>query len=108
MRVLVVEDEPGVAQFIVQGLTESGYAVDVARDGQSGLEYSLAADYDLIVLDIMLPKMSGLEMLHEIRELGKKTPVLLLTARDSVDDRVQGLDSLNCWPVFELCCAVLH
>lgn len=92
MRVLVVEDEPGVAQFIVQGLTESGYAVDVARDGQSGLEYSLAADYDLIVLDIMLPKMSGLEMLHEIRELGKKTPVLLLTARDSIDDRVQGLD----------------
>jgi heavy metal response regulator len=92
MRVLVVEDEPGVAQFVEQGLTESGYATDVARDGQSGLEYTLAADYDLIVLDIMLPKMSGLEMLREIRELGKKTPVLLLTARDTIDDRVQGLD----------------
>ena len=92
MRVLVVEDEPGVAKFVEQGLNESGYATDVARDGQSGLEYALAADYDLIVLDIMLPKMSGLEMLREIRELGKKTPVLLLTARDTIDDRVQGLD----------------
>lgn len=72
MRILVVEDEPGVAQFVTQGLTESGYAVDVARDGQIGLDYALAADYDLIVLDIMLPKMSGLEMLREIREQGKK------------------------------------
>jgi len=92
MRVLVVEDEPGVAQFVEQGLTESGYAVDIAREGQDGLDYALAADYDLIVLDIMLPKMSGLELLHEIREHGKKTPVLLLTARNSIDDRVQGLD----------------
>ena len=92
MRILVVEDEPGVAQFVEQGLTESGYAVDIARDGQDGLDYALAADYDLILLDIMLPKMSGLGILREIRKQGKKAPVLLLTARDTIDDRVQGLD----------------
>ena len=93
MRILVVEDEPGVAQFVEQGLTESGYAIDVARDGQDGLEYALNANYDMIILDIMLPKIGGLEMLREIRDQGIKTPVLLLTARDTVDDRVQGLDS---------------
>jgi len=93
VRILIVEDEPGVAQFIEQGLLESGYAIDVARDGQDGLEYALAANYDLIVLDIMLPKIGGLEMLREIREQGIKIPVILLTARDTVDDRVQGLDS---------------
>ena len=93
MRILVVEDEPGVAQFVTQGLTEAGYAVDVARDGLDGLDYALVAEYDLIVLDIMLPKMNGLEMLREIRNQQVKTPVLLLTARDAVDDRVSGLDS---------------
>jgi len=93
MRILVVEDEPGVAQFIRQGLTEAGYAVDVAREGREGLEYTFAADYDVIVLDIMLPKMNGLEVLREIRNQGGKTPVLLLTARDGVDDRVRGLDT---------------
>lgn len=93
MRILVVEDEPGVAQFVEQGLTESGYAIDMARDGQDGLEYALDANYDMIILDIMLPKTGGLEMLREIRDQGIKTPVLLLTARDTVDDRVQGLDS---------------
>jgi len=93
MRILVVEDEPGVAQFVTQGLTEAGYAVDVARDGLDGLDYALVAEYDLIVLDIMLPKMTGLEMLREIRNQQVKTPVLLLTARDAVDDRVSGLDS---------------
>ena len=93
MRVLVVEDEPGVAQFIRQGLTEAGYAVDVAREGREGLEYTFAAEYDVIVLDIMLPIMNGLEVLHKIRNQGLKTPVLLLTARDGVDDRVRGLDT---------------
>jgi len=93
MHILVVEDELGVSQFIEQGLTESGYAVDVARDGQVGLEYALASQYDLILLDIMLPKVDGLALLHEIRSQGEKTPVLLLTARDTVDDRVRGLDS---------------
>jgi heavy metal response regulator len=93
MRILVVEDEPGVARFLEQGLVESGYAVDVARDGQEGLEYALAAGYDAIVLDIMLPKMDGLRMIYEVRNQHVKTPVLLLTARDGVDDRVRGLDS---------------
>jgi heavy metal response regulator len=92
MRILVVEDEAGVAGFIEQGLTEAGYAVDVARNGPDGLEYALAFAYDAMLLDIMLPKMNGLEVLREMRNQRVKTPVLLLTARDGVDDRVQGLD----------------
>ena len=92
MRILIVEDEAGVAGFVAQGLTEAGYAVDVARDGSEGLEYALAFEYDVIVLDIMLPKMNGLDMLREIREKRVKAPVLLLTARDELDDRVRGLD----------------
>ena len=76
-----------------QGLAESIYAVDVARDGQSGLEYARAADYDMLILDIMLPKMSGLELLRELRRKGNRTPALMLTARDSIDDRVSGLDA---------------
>ena len=92
MRILVVEDEAGVAGFVKQGLMEAGYVVDVASDGQEGLEYALAFEYDAIVLDIMLPKMNGLDVLREIRERRVKSPVLLLTARDTVDDRVQGLD----------------
>jgi DNA-binding response OmpR family regulator len=92
MRILVIEDEPGVAQFVQQGLTEAGYAIDVARDGSEGLDYALGKAYDVIVLDIMLPKMSGLDILRELREQRVKTPVLLLTARDTVDDRVKGLD----------------
>jgi heavy metal response regulator len=92
MRILIVEDEPGVAGFVEQGLTEAGYAVDIARDGADGLEYARAFEYDAMVLDIMLPKMNGLEVLREMRNERIKTPVLLLTARDGVDDRVRGLD----------------
>ena len=92
MRLLIVEDERGVAGFLEQGLKESGYTVDVARDGLEGLEYSLAHEYDVIVLDILLPKMNGLQMLSEIRAKRVKSPVLLLTASDGVDDRVRGLD----------------
>lgn len=93
MRILVVEDEAGVAGFIQQGLTEAGYLVDVARDGQEGLEYALAFDYDAILLDIMLPKLDGIDLLRELRDQRRKYPVVLLTARDGVDDRVVGLDS---------------
>jgi DNA-binding response OmpR family regulator len=93
MRILVVEDEPGIALFIRQGLSEAGYAVDVAGDGEEGLDYALAAEYDAIVLDILLPRMDGLDLLRELRDRGMMTPVLLLTARDAVDDRVQGLDA---------------
>jgi heavy metal response regulator len=92
MRILIVEDEVGLAGFVEQGLTEAGYAVDVAWDGADGLEYALAFEYDAIVLDIMLPKLNGLELLREIRNRRVKAPVLLLTARDGVDDRVRGLD----------------
>ena len=93
MRVLVVEDEPGIAQFIRQGLREAGYAVDVAHDGQEGLDYAYVAEYDVLVLDILLPKLDGLDVLRALRARGVKTPVLLLTAKDTVDDRVRGLDS---------------
>lgn len=92
MRILVVEDEQSIARFIRQGLEEAGHAVDVAADGRAGLEYALIADYDVLVLDIMLPGMSGLDMIRELRRRGDKTPTLMLTARDTVDDRVQGLD----------------
>jgi DNA-binding response OmpR family regulator len=92
MRVLVVEDEPGIAQFIRQGLREAGYAVDVAHDGQEGLDYAFVAEYDALVLDILLPKLDGLHVLRVLRDRGVKTPVLLLTAKDTVEDRVRGLD----------------
>src|SRR5437870_9376356 len=92
MRVLVVEDEPGIAQFIRQGLSEAGYAVDVAHDGHEGLDYALVAAYDVLVLDILLPKLDGLRLLRVLRDRGIKTPVLLLTAKDTVEDRVRGLD----------------
>lgn len=93
MRVLVVEDEPGIVEFVRQGLSEAGYAVDAASDGEEGLDYALVAEYDVMVIDIMLPKMDGLRLLRELRNRGIKTPVLLLTARDGVEDRVTGLDA---------------
>ena len=93
MRVLVVEDEPGIARFIKQGLTEAGYAVDVAGDGRDGLDYAAVADYDVVVIDVMLPRLSGLDMLRELRRRGDKAPALLLTARDMIDQRVEGLDA---------------
>jgi DNA-binding response OmpR family regulator len=93
MRVLVVEDERGIAGALRQGLAESGYAVDVARDGVQAREFALAALYDLILLDILLPKLDGLTLLRDLRRRGMTMPVLLLTARDAVDDRVLGLDA---------------
>jgi DNA-binding response OmpR family regulator len=93
MRVLVIEDEPDIAQFINQGLDEAGYAVDLAKDGAAGLDYFLAVEYDLILLDIMLPKIDGLHLLQELRSRNMQTPVLVLTARDGIDDRIKGLDA---------------
>lgn len=93
MRVLVVEDEVGISRFIAQGLAEAGYAVDVVADGQEGLNYALTTPYDLLIVDILLPKVDGLSLLRTLRERGVKTPVLLLTALDEVEDRVRGLDS---------------
>lgn len=92
MRLLVVEDEPDLQNLLARALRAQGYAVDVASDGEEGLYKAKTWDYDLIVLDWMLPKMSGISLLRELR-LKKKTPVLLLTAKDSTDERVAGLDS---------------
>ncbi len=93
MRILVIEDEPSIANFVRQGLIESGHAVDLAWNGREGLAYALAADYDILVLDIMLPQMDGLALLRELRRRGDKTPTLMLTARDTIDNRVEGLDA---------------
>lgn len=93
MRVLVVEDEPDIAQFLYQGLGEAGYAVDLAQDGATALNFFLAAEYDLILLDIMLPKVDGFRLLGELRTRNIQTPVLVLTARDTVGDRIRGLDT---------------
>lgn len=93
MRVLIVEDEPAIAKFICQGLNEAGYAVDVATDGLEGLNYALAAEYDVLVLDVLLPKIDGIQLLKELRSQRIKTPVLLLTAKDSIEDKVRGLDA---------------
>ena len=93
MRVLVVEDEPTIADFVVRGLTEQGYAVDLACDGAAALDLAGLGAFEVIVLDIMLPKMDGLDVCRRLRERGDKTPVLMLTARDTVEDRVRGLDT---------------
>jgi heavy metal response regulator len=93
MRVLVIEDELRVRSFLERGLQEAGFAVDVAEDGETGLRMALVHPYDVIVLDLMLPKRDGLSVLRELRSAGRATPVLVLTARDEVDDRVRGLDA---------------
>jgi two-component system copper resistance phosphate regulon response regulator CusR len=93
MRILLVEDEPRVAHFVAKGLREQSYAVDVATDGEDAL-YKLSLDeYDLVILDVMLPLRDGFQVCRELRRQGIRTPVLMLTARDAVDDRVSGLDS---------------
>lgn len=93
MRILVVEDEPDLNNLIVKKLKQENYTVDTCLDGKEALDYSLATEYDAIVLDIMLPRINGLEILKQLRDKGKKTPVLLLTAKDSIDDRVTGLNA---------------
>lgn len=92
MRILIVEDEAKVASFIKRGLEEEHYAVDVAEDGKEAVNLVDSYDYDLAILDIMLPEMDGLSVLSHIRNVGKTTPVVLLTAKDLVEDKVKGLD----------------
>ncbi len=92
MRILVVEDERELAHIIRRGLTEEGYAVDVAYDGEEGQELAESVPYDLIVLDIVLPKKDGFEVCAALRRKGVRTRVLMLTGRDAVADRVKGLD----------------
>jgi heavy metal response regulator len=93
MRLLLVEDEQKVARFVRQGLTEEGYAVDVAADGETGLAMALDRVHDLIILDIQLPKMDGLCVLQKLRQAKVPTPVLLLTVRATIEDKVLGLDA---------------
>jgi len=93
MKILVVEDEERVAHFIQKGLQEEGHAVDVSYDGEDGEFLAEINDYDLIILDLMLPKKNGLVVCRELRASGVATPVLMLTARDSVEDKVRGLDA---------------
>ncbi len=93
MRLLVVEDEKKVARFIKKGLEEEGYAVDVAPDGEEGLGMALDGVHDLIILDIHLPRMDGLGILQELRKKKVTTPVLLLTVRAAIEDKVLGLDA---------------
>jgi len=93
MKILVVEDEERVAHFIQKGLKEEGHAVDVSYDGEDGGFLAEVNEYDLILLDVMLPKKNGFAVCREIRERGVITPVLMLTARDSIEDRVRGLDA---------------
>jgi heavy metal response regulator len=93
MRILVIEDEKKVANFIKKGLEEEHYAVDTAYDGEEGLDLAEANEYDLIVLDLMIPKIEGLEVLKTIRGKKNNTPVLVLTAKNTVEDIVKGLDA---------------
>ncbi|WP_374514235.1 heavy metal response regulator transcription factor [Niveibacterium sp.] len=93
MRILVVEDEAKAGDYVKQGLTEAGFTTDLARDGIDGLHQALNEDYDLVILDVMLPAMDGWTVLQAIRRAGKEMPVLFLTARDEVEDRVKGLES---------------
>src|SRR5437660_9789214 len=93
MKILVVEDDRKVAGFIEQGRREEGYAVDVAPDGDEGTTPAHVYDYDLIVLDVMLPKKHGLQLASELRREGRKAPILMLTARDATEDVLRGLDA---------------
>jgi DNA-binding response OmpR family regulator len=93
MKILVVEDDRKVAGFIEQGLREEGYVVDVAPDGDQATMLAHVYDYDLLVLDVMLPKKTGLQVAAELRREGRATPILMLTARDTTEDVVRGLDA---------------
>jgi len=92
VKILVVEDDRKVAGFIEQGLREEGYAVDVAPDGEEGTMLAHVYDYDVIILDVMMPKKTGLQVASELRREGRGTPILMLTARDATEDVVRGLD----------------
>lgn len=92
MHILLVEDEAKVARFIKEGLTAEGYEVEIAADGKSGEKKALDGDFDLILLDVLLPKKNGFEVLHALRTSGLRTPIIMLTARTATEDVVQGLD----------------
>ncbi len=91
MRILLVEDDPKIASFVVKGLKSAGYAVDHASDGEEGLHRALTEPYDVAILDIMLPRLDGLKVIDRMRQEKVNTPVIFLSAKGSVDDRVRGL-----------------
>jgi heavy metal response regulator len=91
VRALIIEDDRAIADFVARGLREAGFAVDVAADGAGGLAAALAQDFDVAIVDVMLPGLDGLRVIDDLRRRGRTTPVLILSARRSVDDRVQGL-----------------
>jgi DNA-binding response OmpR family regulator len=93
MRILIVEDDATIADFVRQGLAEAGYAVDVAVDGPGGLALAAGAAYDAAIVDVMLPRLDGLTLIDQMRSRGIRTPVLILSARRTVDDRVRGLQA---------------
>jgi two-component system copper resistance phosphate regulon response regulator CusR len=93
LRILLVEDEAPAAKMLAKGLREDAYAVDVAMDGEKALEQAGITDYDLIILDVRLPRKDGFEVCRELRAAGSTAPILMLTARDAVEDRVAGLDT---------------
>ncbi|WP_434665719.1 heavy metal response regulator transcription factor [Aeromonas sp. NJAU223] len=93
MNILVVEDEPKIGEYLKKGLMESGYVVTLATDGMDGQFYALNHEFDLIILDIMLPGMNGWQLLEKIRQVNNQVPVMFLTAKDGVGDRVKGLES---------------
>src|SRR5215831_11644499 len=92
MRLLVVEDEAKTARYLKRGFTESGFAVDTASDGGTGLHLTQTCEYALVIHDIMLPRLDGWALLRELRRSGRETAVIILSARDSVEDRVKGLE----------------
>ncbi len=93
MRILLVEDEEKVLRFVSRGLRAEGFAVDEAKDGEHGLDLATSYQYDLVILDIMLPQVSGTEILRQMRNRGQLTPVLMLSARDQINDKVTHLES---------------
>jgi len=93
MRALIIEDDQTIADFVARGLREAGFAVDTSADGDAGLALALSEPYDVAIVDLMLPKREGLSVIDELRRRGRSTPVLILSARRSVDDRVRGLQA---------------
>ncbi len=92
MRILLVEDEQKTGDYLKQGLSEAGYITDWVTDGLSGKHQALSEEYDLIILDVMLPKLDGWNIINDIRKSGKTMPILFLSARDQIEDRVKGLE----------------
>jgi len=101
MRLLLVEDDARIARFVAKGLREQAYAVDIAATGEDALYQAAINTYDLVILDVMIPGRNGFEVCRELRKSGQRMPILMLTARDAVEDRITGLDH------GEPCCAAL-